>query len=117
MAKKSTQKSGFQKGGQKGWASEEQSSWLCRQLSNYLSLRGKGTRLNAFWEKLYESWFEHWPEKSTDGCGSKKMVCLVIQSQLELIDCPIQQLKQWFNNRTCSMAIPEVQKKLLNLIK
>jgi len=66
------------KGGPKGWTTPEQCDWLKEQVARYIALRGDGQRFrNKFWEKLFEGWFERWPEESD--VKKVETVCIIVQ--------------------------------------
>jgi hypothetical protein len=77
------------KGGRKGWTTPEQYDWLQEQVEAYNNLKFEKRRLNMFWIQLYDSWFERWPNSSTEDIERQKLVCIVIQSGPELIRLPV----------------------------
>ena len=84
--------SGNQKGGRKGWTTVEQCDWLQENVSNFLVLRSEGhRRLDSFWLRLFDGWFERWPEdpELTNNNDGLKQVCIVVRSGPELIDYPL----------------------------
>jgi hypothetical protein len=83
-------KSRKNKGGRKPWTTPEQLEWLEKELSAYLTLRTNKERLRVFWIILYDGWFEHWPVgPGTLNVQDQELVCVVVQSGPELIDCPL----------------------------
>jgi hypothetical protein len=72
--KKKTAKSSQNKGGQPGWATDEQEEWLRGHLPNYAASQGKGQKALAdFWPPLWEGWFEKWPSMMSADAGSASM--------------------------------------------
>ena len=68
-----------QKGGRKGWTTEEQFNWLQERIPLYLDSRAEGQLgLNQFWIQLYDGWFECWPVEPGHNNEALKLVCDVI---------------------------------------
>lgn len=50
----------------KKWTVGDQEQWLEKWLSDYLKCQANGRRYGEFWPKLYNKWFECYPEQLVD---------------------------------------------------
>lgn len=54
------------KGGRRGWATDEQAAFMRRVEPAYLTCQELGKRsLADFWPGVFEEWFTRWPETAT----------------------------------------------------
>lgn len=73
------------KGGRKGWTTPAQLEFLREHIPMLVAHRGRGN-LSLFWNKLYNGWFERWPEQPDLPEGGRE-VRVVVQLGAELIYC------------------------------